>query len=51
VKDTKVTWAIRGFSRNTKNAFIGECKKQGKDWKLLLGNFIRNWLFENEGKR
>lgn len=35
------------FDVRLKNRFMGKCKMINKDWKLVLENLIRGWLFDN----
>jgi len=43
-----VAWMVNSFPESIKNRFLGMCKMKGINWKKLLANLIKEWMYEQE---
>ena len=45
----KVNWLITNFpSADAKARFMGQCMKEGKDWKVVLANLMKSYVSKME---
>ena len=48
-KQPKTTnWMISGICQKTKDRFMGLCKMQNKDWKEVLTNLMKTYIWDNK---
>jgi len=49
--DNRKQWLIGSFDWKLKNKFMGRCKMLDRDWKKILENLMRGWLYDNDNER
>lgn len=45
-KPTLTNWMVNDFPLDIKNEFMGLAKARGQNWKSLLANLLRGWVWE-----
>lgn len=48
MENKMIGWLINPFPETIKNKFLGMCKMKGIDWKKLLANLIKEWIWEQK---